>query len=48
MALFTVSYKIEGVNAIVFLRVMNLRKMRFRAQGYLLQCDFNGLVGLTV
>lgn len=33
MALFTLSYKMEGVKALIFLREMDLRKMRFRAQG---------------
>lgn len=48
MALFTVSYKVEGANALIFLWDMDLRKMRFRAHGYLLQCDSNVLVGLAV
>lgn len=48
MALFTMSYKMEGVKALIFLREMDLRKMRFRSWGYLLQCDNNILVGLTV
>lgn len=48
MAFFTLSYKIEAVNAITFLREMDLRKMRFRGQDHLLQCDINVLVGLPV
>lgn len=42
------SYKMEGVNAIIFLREMDLRKTRFRAQDHLLQCDINVLVSLPV
>lgn len=48
MASFTVSYKMKGVNAILFLREVDLKKMRFRAQGYLLQCDISVLVCLPV